>query len=462
MPTALLVPDPPVTDVTDYQARGGGEAYRRAVTLGPGATIQEVVLSGLRGRGGAGFPTGRKWRSVRDAAADEGTTFAVCNAAEGEPGTFKDRAILRANPYAVVEGLAVAAFAVGAERAFVGIKESFAPEVGRLASAVEEMSGAGLIGDVAVQVVLGPDHYLFGEETALLQVIEGGDPLPRNVPPYVHGLFATTPAAGWTPTGGVVATEFASANPTLVNNVETLAAASLVLARGPEWHRSLGTGRSPGVVVCTVVGDVVKPGVGEVEMGTPLQQVIDDVGGGVRAGRTVKAVLSGVANPVIVAANLDVPVSYEGMEAIGTGLGAAGFIVYDDTTPVLELARMVSGFLAVESCGQCPPCKLNTANATEILERLALGDGGEDDVEQLSFALRRVADGNRCYLPVQEQQVVASILDAFPEEVAAALSGEAVPARGLTLPKLTDLHEGTATYDEKQQRKRPDWTYEPD
>jgi NADH:ubiquinone oxidoreductase subunit F (NADH-binding) len=188
--------------------------------------------------------------------------------------------------------------------------------------------------------------------------------------------------------------------------------------------------------------------------------VIDEVGGGVRAGRSIKAVLSGVANPVITAANLDVAVSYEGMEAIGTGLGAAGFMVYDDTTPALELARMVSGFLAVESCGQCPPCKLNTATSTEILERLALGDGAEDDLEQLSFALRRVTDGNRCYLPVQAQRVVASLLDAFPEEVAAALAGEAVVARGLALPKLIDLHDGTATYDAKQQRKRPDWTYE--
>src|ERR687897_1153844 len=185
MQDAVLLADPPVTDVTDYFARGGGIGFQRALSLGPGATIQEVILSGLRGRGGGGFPTGRKWQSVRDAAQAaavdrDGTgsqTFVVCNGAEGEPATFKDRAILRANPYAVVEGVAIAAYAVGATRAFIGVKERFEVETERLALAVDEMPDAGLVGDVAIQVVLGPDVYLYGEETGLLQVIEGGDPL---------------------------------------------------------------------------------------------------------------------------------------------------------------------------------------------------------------------------------------------------------------------------------------------
>jgi NADH-quinone oxidoreductase subunit F len=463
--TPVLLADPPVRDLADHEDRGGLVGLRRAYELGPGATIQEVILSGLRGRGGAGFPTGRKWQSVRDAVdidvEDGGAdrAFVVCNGAEGEPATFKDRAIIRANPYAVVEGVAIAAFAVGAERAFIGIKERFEPEAARLAAAVDEFTAAGLLDASPVQVVLGPDAYLYGEETGLLQVIEGEAPLPRNVPPYIHGLFATVPAAGWTASPGGVATDFAASNPTVVNNVETLATVAQVLARGPEWHRSLGTERSPGFVVATVVGDVVRPGVGEVELGTPLRDVIDRVGGGVRPGRSVQAVLSGVANPVVTGDELDVPVSHEGFESIGSGMGAAGFLVLDDTASMLEAARVLSRFLWVESCGQCPACKLGCGAVTEGLDRLSAGEATPEDVETIAYRLRTVTDGNRCYLPVQEQRVVGSIMTAFADEVNLALDGTPPPARGLVVPKLVELAGGTATYDERQALKQPDWTY---
>jgi NADH-quinone oxidoreductase subunit F len=466
MQDAVLLSDPPVTDVTNYFDRGGGAGFRRAVSLGPGGTIQEVILSGLRGRGGGGFPTGRKWQSVRDAAGDvddqgeENRTFVVCNGAEGEPSTFKDRAILRANPFGVVEGVAIAAFAVGAERAFIGVKERFEPEIERLATAVDELAASGAIGDVTIQVVLGPDAYLYGEETGLLQVIEGEAPMPRNVPPYIHGLFATVPTTGWSASPAGVADTLPASNPTVVNNVETLATVTQVLARGPEWHRSLGTAESAGCIVATVVGDVVRPGVGEVEMGTPLREVIDRVGGGVRPGGRIKAVLSGVANPVLTAAQLDTPCSYEGMATVGSGLGAAGFLVLDDTTSMVEAAQMVSRFLYVESCGQCPACKLGCGAVTERLDLLATGAATADDLDTIAFRLQTCTDGNRCYLPVQEQLVVASILQAFPDDVAAALGGEPVRARGLQVPKLVDLRDGTATIDERQARKRPDWTYE--
>jgi NADH:ubiquinone oxidoreductase subunit F (NADH-binding) len=463
--SSVLLADPPVRDLADHEARGGLVGLRRAYELGPGATIQEVILSGLRGRGGAGFPTGRKWQSVRDAvdADDEDggadRAYVVCNGAEGEPATFKDRAIMRANPYAVVEGIAIAAFAVAAERAFIGIKERFEPEAARLAAAVDEFAAAGLFGESSLQVVLGPDAYLYGEETGLLQVIEGEAPLPRNVPPYLHGLFATVPTAGWTASAGRVATEFAASNPTVVNNVETLATVSQVLARGPEWHRSLGTERSPGIVVATVVGDVARPGVGEVELGTPLRTVIDRVGGGARPGRSVKAVLSGSANPVVTADQLDVPCSYEGFEAIGSGMGAAGFLVLDDTTSMLEAAQVLSRFLWVESCGQCPACKLGCGAVTDGLDRLVAGTAAPEDVETLAYRLRTVADGNRCYLPVQEQRVVGSIITAFADEVNLALDGTPAPVRSLQLPKLVDLADGVATYDDRQALKQPDWTY---
>lgn len=464
MQVPVLLFDPPVTNFTNYVAGGGGQGYRRALGLGPGGTIQEVILSGLRGRGGAGFPAGRKWQSVREAALSGGAgnrTFVVANGAEGEPATFKDRAIIRANPYAVIEGVAIAAFAVGAERAFVAVKERFEPEIARLAQAIEELTAAGAIGTVPIQVVLGPDHYLYGEETGLLQVVEGEAPMPRNVPPYVHGLFATVPTAGWSASSGSPAgTEFAASNPTLVSNVETLATASQILARGPEWHRSMGTDRSPGFLVATVIGDVLRPGVGEVELGTPLREVIERVGGGVAEGRSVKAVLSGVSNPVLTADQLDVPCSYEGMEAVGSGLGAAGFMVFDDTTSMIEVAQMISRFLYVESCGQCPACKLGCGAVTERLDLLAAGEAVPDDLEVLAFRLATCTDGNRCYLPVEERRVVSSILQAFPEEVAAALDGQPAVPRDLILPKIVDLlADGTTVYDEAQQLKQPDWTY---
>jgi NADH-quinone oxidoreductase subunit F len=212
-------------------------------------------------------------------------------------------------------------------------------------------------------------------------------------------------------------------------------------------------------VVATVVGDVARPGVGEVELGTPLRQVIDTVGGGLPAGRSVKAVLSGVSNPVVTADQLDVPCSYEGMESIGTGLGAAGFMVFDDTTPMIEVARMISRFLYVESCGQCPACKLGTGAITDHLDELAAGEATPDDLDTVAFRLETVTDGNRCYLPVEERRVVSSILQAFPEEIAAALDGEPVKMRGLLLPKIVDMSDGSVTYDAQQADKQPDWTY---
>ena len=465
MPTmsdSVILPDVDVTSVTDYRARGGGEGLRRARELGPGGTTQEIALSGLRGRGGAGFPTGRKWRSIREGGADGDARYVVANGAEGEPGTFKDRAIMRRDPYQVIEGVAIAAFAVGATQAFIAVKASFRQEIDRLERALTEMEAEGVAGEVPITLVTGPEEYLFGEESGLLQVIEGDAPLPRLFPPYLHGLFATAPNTGWSARAGLASgppVSFAASNPTLVNNVETLATASHVLARGPEWHRALGTKQSPGVAVCTVVGDVARPAVAEVEMGTPLGEVIDRVGGGVGAGRRVKAILSGVSNPVLTGEQLDVPVSYEGMAAAGSGLGSCGFIVYDDTADMVEVARVVSWFLHVESCGQCPPCKLGTEAITAVLDGLIDGRATEDDFSLLNARLRTVTDGNRCYLPVEEQNVVSSLLRAFPEDFVAPIEGRPVRLRGLRIPKLIDVTDGVAVVDEEQDRKRPDWTY---
>lgn len=456
-----LLPSPAIASLDAYRSAGGGTALATARRIGPGATIQEVTLSGLRGRGGGGYPTGRKWASIRGVHDGAGDRYVVANGAEGEPGTFKDRAIMRANPYQVVEGLAIAALAVGATGAYLGVKGSFAPEIEALERALVEMADADLVGDVPITLVAGPEEYLFGEETGLLQVVEGEAPLPRLYPPYVQGLFASAPESGWSagPRSAGPPTAFDAANPTLVNNVETLATVTHVLTRGAEWHRALGTRQSAGAIVCTVVGDVVRPGVDVVEMGTPLREVIERVGGGIASGRTVKAVLSGVSNPVVTGDQLDAPVSYEGLSGVGGGLGSAGFVVYDDTTDAVELAGLLSRFLYVESCGQCPACKLGTGEITGQLDALAAGRADIDAIEIIGGRLRSVTDGNRCFLPVEEQNLISSLLRAFPDDFASAAEGRPVRRRGLVVPKLVDLADGVATFDPRQARKQPDWTY---
>ena len=456
--TTFLLPSSPVTSVEQYLETGiGGRGVLRAQEIGPAATRAEIVASGLRGRGGGGFPTGTKWDSI--AGAGEGRRYVVCNGAEGEPGTFKDRALLRADPYQLVEGVIIAAYAVGAGQAYICVKERFTEERERVTRAVMEMQDAGICRECEIAIVAGPDEYLFGEEKAMLEVIEGSAPLPRWFPPHEHGLFATAVATGWEPAQHVGTH---ASNPTLVNNVETLSNVPHILARGASWFRERGTTESPGTIVTTVVGDVVAPDVGEVEMGTPLGAVIDAVGSGLQPGRQLKAVLSGVANPVLTAAAADAPVTYEGLAAAGGGLGSAGFIVLDDTACMVQAAMICSRFLYIESCGQCPPCKRGSGEITQRLERIELGAGTPDDVDAIASWLQRVTDGNRCYLAVEERVVVTSILQTFRDEVDEHLAlGRCPRPRPLPLWKLLDLRDGVATYDDAFWRKRPDWTYEP-
>ncbi|KAA0235746.1 MAG: NADH-quinone oxidoreductase subunit F [Acidimicrobiales bacterium] len=458
--TQFLLPQSAVTSFEDYLvATGGGQGVQRAQEIGPKATIDIVRAAGLRGRGGGGFPTGQKWAGI---ASQAGTRrYVVCNGAEGEPGTFKDRALMRANPYQLVEGVIIAAFAVGAAEAFICVKASFDIERQAITRAVQELQEAGICTDCKVTIVAGPDEYLFGEEKAMLEVIEGKPPLPRWFPPYEHGLFAAAPQIGWESTPRP--SDAGGPNPTLVNNVETLSNVPHILAKGAEWFRSMGTAESPGTIVATVVGDVVAPDVGEVELGAPLGELIDAVGSGVRPGRAVKAVFSGVANPVVTADHLDVPVSYEGLASVGSAMGAAGFIVYDDTACMVDAACRLSRFLHVESCGQCPPCKLGSGEITTRLERIEAGAGTDGDIAAIGGWLERVTDGNRCYLAVEEQVLVSSVLRAFPDEFAEHIERHACPRPGSRpIPKLLDLAGGTATYDETYRRKRPDWTYAPE
>ena len=454
-----VLPERSIESLAGYREIGGGNAIARARDLTSQEVIDQLSRAGLRGRGGAGFPTGAKWQSILRGGGQH--HYAVCNAAEGEPGTFKDRALIRANPYQVIEGLVIAARTVDASEAFVGVKESFAIELPRLVEAIAEFEDAGWLDGLGITTVAGPEEYLFGEEKALLEVIEGNEPLPRWLPPYIHGLFATAPQLGWeahqAEPGHVGAH---TSNPTLVNNAETLAQAAWILSHGADEFRALGTEQSPGTLICTVVGDVVHPGVFELEMGTPLQEALAQAGGA-RPGRTIKAVVPGVANGLLTSENLATPLTYEDMQGVGSGLGAGGFIVYDDSACMVEVATTLSNFLFVESCGQCLPCKLGTGHITQALVRIRDGSGSESLLDEIEERLRIVADANRCYLPVQEQNLISSILRLFPDDVAAHLAG-ACPAnnRRIPIPKILNLSDGVVTYDERQERKRPDWTYD--
>ncbi|MGZ4675804.1 MAG: NADH-ubiquinone oxidoreductase-F iron-sulfur binding region domain-containing protein [Acidimicrobiia bacterium] len=455
----LLLPEQPFASLADYRAAGGGATLSTAIERGADWVLDELDRAGLRGRGGAGFPAARKWRSVRSGGPALGDRYVVANGAEGEPGTYKDRPLMRSNPYQVIEGLCIAAHVVDAREAFLAVKASFTSEIAALERALREMADAGLTTPTPVTLVTGPEEYLFGEEKALLEVIEGNDPMPRWLPPYLHGLFATTPQEGWS--AGAGPTDEAGvtgANPTLVSNVETLANVPLILGRGADWYRSIGTDETTGPFICTIVGDVVHASVGEVEPGTRLGEVVERLGGGARPGRPVKAMLSGVSNAVLTADALDAPLSYEGLAALGSGLGAAGFVVYDDTRSMLAVARMVSRFLYVESCGQCRACKQGCGEVTRHLDALAGGRGDVADVEVIARRLRIVTDQNRCFLGEEEQRVISSLLREFPEDFVGGIeTGETLEP--LPVPKIVTIEDGVATFDPDAARKQPDWTY---
>jgi NADH-quinone oxidoreductase subunit F len=405
--------------------------------------IGEVSRSGLRGRGGAGFPTGDKWRAIRGSGS--GDRYVVCNAAEGEPGTYKDRFLLRQNPYQVLEGLAIAARAVGARASYLVLKETFPKEIDRVVRAAREMADAGILRDRPMSMALGPDLYLLGEETGLLEAVEGNLPLPRPARPFVQGLFATPTAY----------------NPTAVNNAETLANVPWILAEGAEWLRVMGTESSPGTMLFTIAGDVLAEGVFELPLGTPLRYLIEEIGGGTPNGRRVKAVFPGAANTVIPPEVIDVPMDFESMRRIGSGLGAGSFVVFDETACMVQAAQLYSRFLWIESCGQCPACKLGSAVITECLERLETGGAAPKDIARMLVRTRKVTDGQRCGLPTGESLLVQSLYFSFPAEFQAHLRTGCQMPRRLQFPKIVDYDErrGRFVYDTRYGLKNADWTY---
>ena len=461
-----ILPDQPVDDLVDHLARGGGKSLDVARMLGTEGVIEHLEAAGLRGRGGAGFPTGLKWRTVGEHEWGATPPTVVVNAAEGEPGTFKDRAVLRADPYSVLEGAAVAAAALGASRVVLALKSSFELERARVAAAVDEAVDAGWFPDVDVRIVGGPSAYLFGEETAMLEVVEGRAPFPRLAPPFRQG--AETVGDGRGQANQVVLADEAgatSAPPALVNNVETMANVAPILVDGPDAFRSTGTPGSPGTMVFTVTGDTARHGVAELPLGTPLGEVIERVGGGVRDGRRVRAVLPGVSSPVLTDAHLDVPASFEALADAGSGLGSGGFLVADDATDPVALAFGVARFLSVESCGQCTPCKQDGLAVAAALEVLADRPGSDDAPGALAdvrMGLSTVATGARCALGRQERDVLGSLLAAFPDafERRAAPGAAVDPVAAVLVAPLVDLVDGRAVLDERQAAKQPDWSFD--
>lgn len=465
--SSRVLPESAYRSLGDYKGSGGGRGLAAAKSVSPETVIAELAASGLRGRGGAGFPTGRKWQTIRANQSPTLRTTIVVNAAEGEPGTFKDRAILDANPYAVLEGALIAAVVMGASSVVVATKGRFEPQLHRLRQAIDECDTAGWSDGVDIRLVEGPGEYLFGEETALLEVIDGRPPFPRIAPPYRRGAVEVVSTDTDVASGsGLSATVMMAgpaadtdAPPTLVNNVETFANVPAIVAYGADWFRRLGTADSPGTIVCTISGAVQHPGVAEVPMGTSLGDLVENVGGGLLPGRRLKAVLVGVSGSVIMPSHLSTPLTYEAMAAIGSSLGSCGYVVIADNQSAVGLAAGVSRFLAVESCGQCTPCKIDGLTISTTLAAIAGGEASADQLEHVRQSLGTVADGARCSLAAQHQTVVASLIELFADEFQTQIQPTAKPVKVELIAELTAISpEGVDT---DFLRKQPDWTYEP-
>ena len=458
----------PISSLSEYiDHLAGGAGLDRARQLDPLDLIELLESSGLRGRGGAGFPTGRKWRTVRENLSSTVPATVVVNAAEGEPGTFKDRMILRRNPYRVLEGALIAGLACDARQVVVALKQSFATEVARVRTAIDEMNEAGWTERVDLLMFEGPGAYLFGEETALLETLDGRLPFPRIAPPFRRGVTEVVETAADLESGSGLSAHVemagsddeTSAPPALVDNVETLANVPRIVERGADWFRGDGTEQSPGTIVCTITGCVQEPNVGEVLMGTTLRAAIDEIAGGSRRGHDIVAVLPGVSGALIPAASLDTPLTYEDMAAAGSGLGSGSYFVIDDSMDLVAAVAGASRFLATESCGQCTPCKQDGLALAETLSRVARSQASPHDVDVLHRKVATVAYGARCSIGTQQQLVVQSLLDRFPRAVQRHVDKQLPPVEPILVAELVELEGGVATIDQRQAHKQPDWTY---
>lgn len=394
-----LLPETPLSSYSDYLAwADSGELS----LLEPGTTVplSELEISGLRGRGGAGFPTFQKWKSLRGIPYPEKSV--VLNAAEGEPGTYKDRWLIQENPYPILEGLVLGARAIGAKKIYLGIKASFSQEIARLTQALEDFRALAPVEDLEFFLVEGPDDYLFGEEKALLQVLEAGLPVPREAhyPPYERGVFG----------------EATSPRPSLVQNVETFARAATIFRAGGAGFCELGTRSGQGLFLVTLSGALKEHGVFEIEGGTPLRTIFEEYGKGAPEGESWWGVSSGVANPLLPRDKFQTPLGYEDLRDAGGGLGSAGFTLFGSSQSKLSVLTSMLGFLSRESCTQCSACKVQLTEAHESLESIfGAPDSRGTGLENARIAARRAPQQNRCYLPVQGKVVTDGTLDQFSE-----------------------------------------------
>ncbi len=394
-PVLLRRREAPANDLKAYLAGGGLEGLRRARAIGREATVAAVAESGLVGRGGAGFPTGRKWDSVRTAADPE--RYFVLNADESEPGTFKDRVMIETDPFLVLEGVLIASYAIAATRAYIYVRGEYRQAAELLARCGSELAAAGELDGIgpdgqslAIEIRQGGGAYICGEETALFRSIEGyrGEPMSKPPFPTVAGLFR---------------------RPTAINNVETIANVPDIVARGGAWLRSLGTERSPGVKLFSVSGHVARPGVYELPFGVPLSELLDLAG----AGPGLQAVLlGGAAGTFVFPGDFDMPLSYEGAQARSATLGSGALIAFDRETNLWRVAERLGSFFAHESCGQCVPCRVGTRRQHEMLETIANGGGGGSERELLLRLSQVMTDASICGLGQTASTAVRSLIDA--------------------------------------------------
>ena len=391
--------------IDDYIARDGYQGLVKAVTdMQPIAVIEEIMKSGLRGRGGGGYPTGLKWSMVAKAVGDQ--KYVVCNGDEGDPGAFMDRSVLESDPQRVLEGMAIAAYAVGASRGFIYVRAEYPLAVARLTAAIRDARRKGLLGNnicnsdfnFDVEIRLGAGAFVCGEETALIASIEGkrGTPKPRPPYPAVSGIWG---------------------KPTLINNVETFANVPPILRKGGEWFASIGTGKSKGTKVFAITGKITNTGLVEVPMGIPLRQIIDEIGGGVPDGHTFKAVQTGGPSGGCIPAHLlDLKVSYESLIEAGSMMGSGGMIVMDDTSCMVNVARFFIEFCMTESCGKCIPCRAGTAQLYTLLTRITEGEGTMEDLELMVDLSSTIKETSLCGLGQTAPNPVLSTLRYFKNE----------------------------------------------
>ena len=406
--------DPANTD--HYLANEGYAGLARALGMTPEAVVQDVRDSGLRGRGGAGFPTGVKWDLCRQAPGN--TKYMICNADEGDPGAFMDRSVLESDPHAVIEGMAIAAYAIGASAGYIYIRAEYPLAIERLVTAIEQAEARGLLGTqimassfaFTIKIKKGAGAFVCGEETALLASIEGRRGMPRTRPPFpaqagLHG------------------------KPTNINNVETLANIPMILAQGSAAYAREGTEKSRGTKTFALTGKVERTGLIEVPLGTPLRQIVFDIGGGIPDGRQLKAVQTGgPSGGCIPAELLDLPVDYEHLAEAGAIMGSGGMIVMDEDICMVDIARYFIDFTQDESCGKCAPCRLGTKQMLQILEDLTRGEGKPDDVALLEELGHSIKLGSLCGLGQTAPNPILSTIRYFRDEYTQHLDG-ACPAR---------------------------------